>query len=198
MRSFSPYGFYADSSAKDGFQLPFEDAGLLQRFRTDFRLKRAQAPGLSVVIPYPDREEFTRDRITKSAILQYFYPILLGDLVVEVGDESASLEIRTNSIAAVANSLDWNASVDRVSLLNLFSLVDRISRTPEGSLIRMSEPTPARAPDWNVGRFDETTVESLKGQFEKDAMVAVRVPVTIKPKASPSLRSYFDVFVERR
>lgn len=78
-----PYGFFSDYSADDGFSTAIEDADRVIDFGSAFHLSRISEPGLSVVVPYPDRE-IDAENMVREAIRQYFYPILKGDLEVEI------------------------------------------------------------------------------------------------------------------
>jgi hypothetical protein len=68
---------------RNGLPLPIEDPILLDRFVDDFGVDPHE-PGLSIVVPYYRDDELSLERISASVVEQYFYPILRGDLVVEV------------------------------------------------------------------------------------------------------------------
>lgn len=81
---YCPYGFFAEFDQE--FAIPLDDPQLLDDFSTDFGLKRKSDPGLSVVVPYFREEELRRDDVERAVIMNYFYPILSRDLVVEFED----------------------------------------------------------------------------------------------------------------
>jgi hypothetical protein len=195
---YCPYGFFADVS-KDEFQRPFDSPHLLAQFRTDFKLQRSAESGLSVVIPFPDVEEIKPDDMVRSAITHYFYPILCRELAVEVVDEERTRLIDADSIAEIADSVTWTgSSFSPEQLSRLFSLVRRTIAIPADQLLVLPEPKPVKAPDWSTPtRFDEATVTAIKEQFRNNQLLAIRVPLTVRPKGKPLQSTYFDVFVER-
>ena len=195
---YCPYGFYAETDS-DGFQRPFSDRETLQRFQSDFRLQRTRQPGLSIVVPFPDEAEIRWDQMVRSAIIHYFYPILRGELIVEVLSESHSVKIDADSIDDIAASqVDWKDSPSTPDQLrNLFSLVRRTISLKPSELLLLPEPTPARAPDWNVGRFAPATISAIKKQFADKQLLAIRVPVTVRPKKADDRPTYFDAFIEQ-
>lgn len=83
---FTPYGYfgkYSDSSSY--FALPLDWDDILDDFEEDFRLKRENLMGFSVIIPFP-REELTLMEVAKATSLEYFYPIISGDLRIVLED----------------------------------------------------------------------------------------------------------------
>ena len=65
------------------------------------------------------------------------------------------------------------------------------------SLLILPEPSPPRAPDWNAGRFNPESIEAIKKQFSEKRILAIRVPVTVRPKQGDDRPTYFDVFIEQ-
>ncbi|MBO3803981.1 MAG: hypothetical protein JTT11_08975 [Candidatus Brockarchaeota archaeon] len=78
---YCPYGFFAEFDQE--FAMPVTDQELLENFCSDFGLKRTSEPGLSIVVPYFREEELLKDDIEQAVIMNYFYPILSRDLIVE-------------------------------------------------------------------------------------------------------------------
>lgn len=84
-----PYGYFGIFRNNDEyFATPTNDEQLLKEFRQTFNLKRDNntTSGLSVIIPFP-RKEITSDSIIRSVLKQYFYPIISGNLIIEVVDD---------------------------------------------------------------------------------------------------------------
>jgi hypothetical protein len=194
---YCPYGFFADTGA-DEFQRPFSDAARLNDFRSDFQLQRRDEPGLSVVVPFPDADEIEPSQMVRSAILHYFYPIVRGELVVEVQGEGLHVVIDAGSIDTAVESVDWSeTSHGTADLKRLFDFVRRVIPLEESAFVRLPEPRPPRAPDWSKGRFDDAVIQTIKRQFTDQGMLALRVPVTVKPKRGTTETTFFDVFIER-
>jgi len=196
-KRFCPYGFFANTG-DDDFQQPLDDIGLLNAFRSDFNLERVAEPGLSVVIPFPDVDEIKTDHMIRSAILHYFYPILRRELIVDVSGDEGQVSISADSIDKIAESTTWDdTSFPRSQLQHLFDFVRRALAVADEELILLPDPKPSRAPDWKYGRLTDETVAAIKEQFDKQKMLAVRVPITVRPKVGKERSTFFDVFIER-
>ena len=76
-----PYGYYG--LFEGDFVLPFEEKQFVEQFSRDFSLRRNGESGLSVIVPFPDKE-ISPSEIMRAVVSQYFFPILSGDLVVTV------------------------------------------------------------------------------------------------------------------
>ena len=96
---YPPYGYFADASDSDDDEwlpLPVDSGGtpngLVAQAIRDFSLDRRQeGSGLSVVVPYPresaegdDEAALTPATIARAVVIQYFLPIVRGDLEVEI------------------------------------------------------------------------------------------------------------------
>lgn len=195
-RRYCPYGFFAEHQ-NDGFQLPITDASMLGAFRKDFCLKRVDESGLSVVVPFPDRDEIKASHMIRSAVLHYFYPILRGELSVEVSGDGLDVTIDAQSIEEVTNSVEWDTRYSVLRLRNLFRFARQTLQFGGGDMLVLPQPAPPRAPDWNNGRFDDTVTQNLKDQFNEKKMLAVRVPLTVRRKSADDCSTHFDVFIEQ-
>ncbi len=79
---FAPYGYYARFQGP--MPLPIQNRDSIDTFRLVFGLKRQSEPGFSIVIPYPMEEDIRMDTIQTEFIRQYFYPVLGGELTIEL------------------------------------------------------------------------------------------------------------------
>lgn len=128
---YPPYGYFAAASQDDDekwLPLPVRAdvdlTGLVAKAMTDFQLElRGDGPGLSVVVPYPretgedDEEVLTPATIARAVVIQYFLPIVRGDLEVEIVSpgESARLinaatidrEVSTSKPGREDNAPTW-------------------------------------------------------------------------------------------
>lgn len=179
-----PYGFFARFERKSGLPLPIEDPMLLERFVDDFAVTRTE-PGLSIAVPYFREDELTLENITASVIRQYFYPILRGDLVVEVVDGARVQRIAADTI----ESLTSDADVVRLCALTRWS-IDHPSR------ITLPERGDA-APRWDESVLDAAQLASLRERFAAGERLAFRVPILVKRKRARPAASWFDVYLER-
>lgn len=84
----APYGFYANVGFK-GIQVPETDKAAIAKFTKVTALTRSNEPGFSVVIPFPI-DQLKPESLIEGVIANYFYPILTGELEVEVQGETIS------------------------------------------------------------------------------------------------------------
>ncbi|HEY4640157.1 MAG TPA: hypothetical protein VII75_02350 [Thermoanaerobaculia bacterium] len=180
-----PYGFFARYERR--MPLPIEDPILLDRFADDFGVHRT-APGLSIVVPYYRDDELTPESITESVVGQYFYPILRGDLVVEVSDSAQTRQIDAGTIDTLFAS---DSKVAGRCELTRWSLArkddDRIVLAERG----------AAAPKWDETVLEAGQLSSLRNRFAAGERLAFRVPIQVKRKRARPASSWFDVYLEQ-
>jgi hypothetical protein len=190
---YCPYGYFGQYGADDPFAAPVTDSGELERFRADFRLSRSQEPGLSIVVPYFREEEFNFDEIVRATILQYFYPLLAGELEVEVAAAEGETRINASTITDITRRMNWTDSgTDRDGLLRLFELaLWSIEQRRQNAAIELAPAGTRGAPRWSEDLFREGLIEELRSSYEKGFRITVKVPLHIERKQQPSQVSYF-------
>jgi hypothetical protein len=184
-RRVDPYGFFARFEKRSGLPLPIEEPMLLERFADDFGVNRGE-PGLSIVVPYFRDDELSLDRITTSVVEQYFYPILRGDLLVEVVDGA-----RVQRIAADAIETLTGEHTGRLCALTRWSLAQR-----DDTRILLAEQGVA-APRWEESVLDPLRLPELRDRFANGERLAFRIPILVKRKRARPASSWFDVYLER-
>ncbi|MBX3472840.1 MAG: hypothetical protein KF754_00455 [Planctomycetes bacterium] len=184
---FNPYAYFGIRDA-DNFTMPVEDAPSLQAFRKHFALARGGEPGLSIVIPHPAQDITVAD-IRMSVLHHYFWPILAGDLIVEVGDGVSSSTLNASTLGQVVKTHD-------PSIHGLVELA-RWALDPATKPIDLLLPN--AHPKWERESVDVAALQSLIAQYNQMRPIAVRVPVTVRKSTSTAVdaNSYFDVFLER-
>jgi hypothetical protein len=181
-----PYGFFARFERNRGLPLPVEDPILLDRFVDDFRVSRLE-PGLSIVVPYYRDDELSFDRITDSVLSQYFYPILRGDLIVEVVDDARMQQITADTIDGLAAASSSVASLCALTRWALWQTEDtRINLPDRGTA----------APRWDDSVLDERQLSELRDRLAAGERLAFRVPILVKRKRARPASSWFDVYLE--
>lgn len=193
-RRFSPYGFFA---AFDGdLPVPLTDPSLIDAFARDFRLMRKAAePGLSIVIPWPkeDKEDELRyETILRAVIHQYFYPIMRGELVVYVEDDTRFERLDAKSLDSIAERLLTEPSIRKLCALTRWAI-----DLPEESLIRLAEPPENQSPKWHDGVIPPEKLSDLAARFESGERLAFRLPVWVQRVRARSTLSFVDIFLER-
>jgi hypothetical protein len=195
-----PYGYFGVfENADEYFATPTNDKKLIEDFRRTFNLKRDEhtSSGLSVVIPFP-RKEITSESIIKSVLKQYFYPIISGNLTVEVVDDDNSIDtpINENTIFELLEAMKLTADYSKLFKLCLWSL-----QLPEQDYITLKRPPIENASRWLMDWFLNDDIKNLlktkMDLFENGKPVAFKVPVRIKEyEAAPQI-SFFKVFMEK-
>jgi hypothetical protein len=181
-----PYGFFARFEKRNGLPLPIEDPILLDRFADDFSVHRRE-PGLSIIVPYFRDDELSLERITDSVVQQYFYPILRGDLVVDVADSARLQRIDAETIETLAADSE---STRRLCALTRWSLGQK-----DDARILLPERG-AAAPKWEENMIEPKPLAELRDRFAAGERVAFRVPILVKRKRARPASSWFDVYLE--
>jgi len=190
---YAPYGFYCCLD-ESGLQMPTMTGGALDQARADFGLSRSNETGLSIVIPYP-HDELRYQDVVRAVVHYYFYPIVVGNLIVEVEDEGEVIRIDLDTIDSVAEHIDWSSSrVTANEMKRLFQLALWLRTLPPAERIDLADP-----PQLTIdGRIDNSAVDDLRVRFEDGQRLAFRVSLPVTRSGSQSTeRSYFDVCLER-
>jgi len=195
-RRHAPYGYYA--LFEDGFPLPVEEPALAARFAEDFALERrgerAGEPGLSVVVPYPERDVRLED-LMRSVVEHYFFPILKGALVVEFRRGAEGHLFDARQMPAFLEDCDWE---DRDRLLGRIELARWGIDLPASRFTRLAMPAPAgRAPRWREDLFPAGDLDRLRARFDAGERVALDVPITVRRKGGRAQETSYQVLLER-
>jgi hypothetical protein len=186
-----PYGYFGRFDGD--FALPVDDPERTDAFRRDFGLARVAEPGLSVVIPFPDRD-LTPQALLPSLAHHYFVPILAGDLAIDVEYDGKRETLDRESFARVVER------VGRSEASSLPRLVDLarwgLALAPDAP-VRLPEPAQSVAPRWSGDQATEHALAALRKPFNRGDRIAIEVPVWVKPAAADPARSSFDVWLER-
>jgi hypothetical protein len=196
---YEPEGFFHDPSESGQVQLPFEDSQAIADFERAFRLRRANTPGLSVVVPYPF-DRVNPVEILRSVIVHYFWPILKGDLEVEVtGPGAEDVRLTCSTIRHEAARLEWKGRrADKKHAPPPFDFAAwAITQQTVGIQAVLNIAGEHRVPDWHEPLIPQPLLEQLQDAFEGFSPIAVRVPMTLEKKSGGFVRTHFDVFVQR-
>lgn len=84
-KEYPAHAYFSDMLGEDireKIPVPTTDSSDIDIFSTQFGIRRVNEPGLSIVIPFP-KHSITKENMIGVAIVNYFYPILTGQLVLE-------------------------------------------------------------------------------------------------------------------
>ena len=85
----------------NGLVLPMESSDQLDQFANTFQIRRTTEPGLSLVVPFLD-DEITYESLVRAVVDGYFYPILRGQITVDVESEGQRCSITKESLVNTA------------------------------------------------------------------------------------------------
>jgi hypothetical protein len=188
---FAPYGYYGVFD--NGFALPVDDEELIKAFCEDFHLQRKDQSGLSVLIPYPEKEIKPKS-IIMSAIHHYFFPILSNDLSITVQNGKESHVLDAESIFPFLDHSDWP---DKDMIRRRLELAVWGIHTNEDDHIRINEPEEGKSPKWDQELFEPGLLKELRTRFDKRIRIPFRVPLWVKKSNEKTAHSFFKVYVER-
>lgn len=184
-RRYVPHGFFCDLG-QDGIQVPAVDDETVERFRRATGLARTDQPGLSIAIPFP-REEITIEALIPFVIEHYFFPILTGELVIEIGEETIS-----------AGTLEQLAERYPAPVLkggHMIAFIKALDAAREAD-------TPVSVPvgwDGSAGPeavLDPTLVQDLRTRFLRGELLHFRLPIVCHSIADGRLNGSFDVYLQ--
>lgn len=186
-----PYGYFGRFDGD--FALPVDDAELVENFRRDFGLARVAEPGLSVVIPFPDRD-LTPQALLPSLAHHYFVPILAGDLAIDVEHGGKRETLDAESFVRIVERVGRS---EASSLPQLVDLARWGLALASDAPVRLPEPAQSAAPRWSGDAATEQWLASRREPFNRGDRIAIRVPVWVKPASGEAACATFDVWLER-
>lgn len=187
---YTPDGLYG-TLAGDGFVGPIEDRSAIDRFCGLFGITRSSEPGLSIVIPFIDEGEITFDALLSAAVHDYFWPILNGQLEISVRSGSQVLELSSATLRQVLQA-DANLSKDLLPLVELGEFARTVA---DDARVVLQMHDPARAARWTDALVSPPAVDTIRSRLASREPLAIRVPVTVRPKNSASISSHFDIYL---
>lgn len=189
---YAPDGFFGNCD-EDGFPLPIDNKNLIQQFCHDFRLKRKNETGLSVVVPWCD-EEVTFDGLLEAVIRQYYYPLLSGNLQVTVASPDREALLNNETLLTELQKLSSDSTDE---LRALIQLAQWANQQREESMFILAAPSVQDAFRWSSAWFGEQQITEMRATLERGETLAVRIPITVREKKRAGQQSFFDVFFVR-
>jgi hypothetical protein len=190
-RMFTPDGLYGVEGA-DRLVLPFEDPATIDHVSTLFNVQRRKEPGLSVIVPFIDPEEFSFERLLSAAIRDYFVPILDGRLEIIVRHDDRQATLARETLVSV---LESNEALSR-ELLPMVRLAQGAALVQDAERITINMPDAGRAARWSSSLLGAGELDALRKKIGARELTAVRVPLTVRHKSRGNLPSYFDIYMQ--
>jgi len=188
---YQPDAWFGCRNSPDDQVMPVTDDAFITRFAQTFGLKRENTPGLSVIVPVID-ERLTMDDLRRGIVRSFFWPILSGELVVELEGPAGAWRIDAESLPANRALLPpTEAAVVEFAAWASVAKPDEIVVLPKEAASR---------PDWRAtidSLLPEGKLVEIRTRLETNQRVGVRIPVRVRPKeeAREEKISFFTVFI---
>jgi hypothetical protein len=183
------HGFWFGSRGPNQVQCPVTDTLEIGKLSQLFGVARTDQTGLSLVIPYPNAD-ITEQTIIGGVVRNYYFPILAGRLVVEVG--TVTIDARTfHDVAASMANTGVGAAGARIPL----GFVEAVSKQLEKPPLITATATMDTS-GLNDKSFNDSQLAEMKASFSADRLLHVRVPLKLKPKLGGEKLSYIDLFLK--
>ena len=183
------FGVVPEPTQGDDLVMPVHDAVEIESFCKLFDLQRGNDPGLSVVVPWPDRA-ISEEGLIKAVLSDYFYPILDGTLDVWVETPNVKTLLDSASIINEAKKIGSEVSGD---LLPFLELADWARTIQPADRFAFAMPDPTQSWQWSAKLIPAAQAELLREAFYGGKYIAIRVPITVREKGEVPQESYFDV-----
>jgi len=190
-QDYQPDGWFGCRSDEADPVKPVSDAQFISAFQNAFGLKRGEEPGLSIVVPSVDDRVNVAD-IRRGIIRSFFWPILQGELVVDLEAPGEAWRMDAETLAAHRSLLpETEAAV--IEFANWAS-----TALPAGRVTLSSEA--ATRPNWKEfgdQLLPEAKLDEIRSHLETEQRVEIRVPVRVRPKneARSESLSFFTVYL---
>lgn len=177
-----PHGFWFKDRGADGIQMPLSDAELIAAFCEIAGCQRGNDSGLSIVIPYPN-PDIDEAAMLRAVVKHYYFPILAGALVVEVGSTTVS-SANIADVAAMFGGLDL--PIEFASAVQT-----QRSSSPQAVAINAIGVSGLSESD-----FSAEALTKLRADFQNGEMIHVEAPVRLSSKANGQIDTHVRLFLQ--
>ncbi len=182
---YGSHGFLALDGTKGTIQLPAQDEAVIARFRREADVSRIQEPGLSVAVALPTGD-VKRDDLLRFLLDNYFFPIIDGNLVVDVAGTPVTAENFDEVVKQFGgDSLKGGRMADFI----------RDIRT-----IRAQAPSAVAGAGWinadSLGLAADVVL-SLREAYRDGKVVMVRFPIVLRGKDGTTQPTFVQVAMRK-
>ncbi len=189
------WGGFEKDGADDFFQMPVDDPVLFKQLVDDFCLAREEnQSGLSLIMPYI-QEELTADRLSEHVIREYFWPILSGQLVVEVTEAGQSYLIDNTSIHCKID--EWLNCTQLGQITPYTTLAYRVLTKGDYPIVELNLPKNPSFPKWDQNYLCKEVATKIHQELKKtDSIICIRCPLYVQLKnQTDAITSHFDIYL---
>lgn len=190
-KDFQPDGWFGCRERPEEPVNPVSELEFIKNFEKTFELQRGNKPGLSIVVPCVDERVNLTD-LRRGVVRSFFWPILAGDLIVDLEGSGGSFRID-------AETLQANRELLPASEAAVIEFANWASTAKPEERVALSSETATRPiwKDFGEQLLSETKLSEIRSKLETQQRVEIRVPVRVRPKAvgAAERMSYFTVFL---
>lgn len=193
--SFKSDGYFG-TSRRDRFILPTDDPTTLTEFRRDFRIRRRNEPGLSIVVPWYEvsgDDALSRDKVVAAVLRGFFFPILMGHLSVTISAPDKEIALRAASIVQEVEAIGGDLSKVLVPMIRLAEWAQ--ARAPE-DFHALVAPGPHGAQSWSPELVPSDIIRHVRQSLSQRQKVALRVPMSVQFRSEGPRPTFFNIFLE--
>ncbi len=202
-KKFPPYGWYAKFSSDPDecwLPMPIESDDEILQFCEDFEISdRICEPGLSIVVPYPNKE-LQLSKIEHAVISQYFLPIVNGRLHVQIYDKNSreQREINADSISKLISNLpstetDEDGPYDTNQELMLAVELAQFAR----QCLKRNDFIEIDSGNADPRKLVFKDLESLQAKYENGMKLAFKVGINVRHRINGNSVNEFYVFLKK-
>lgn len=186
---YEPDGWFGCRDGDEKAVEPVTDQQFISTFESAFRLKRGNETGLSIVVPSVDERVNALD-IKRGIVRSFFWPILLGELVVDLEAPGETLRID-------AETLPTHRLLLQASEAAVIEFASWASTAIPAERITLSEAARPSWKDFTEQLLPESKLNEIRSRLETQQRVEIRVPVRVRSKnqGREECMSFFTVYV---
>ncbi len=186
---YEPDGWFGCRDGDEKAVEPVTDQQFISIFESVFRLKRGNETGLSIVVPSVDERVNALD-IKRGIVRSFFWPILLGELVVDLEAPGEALRID-------AETLPTHRLLLPAPEAAVIEFASWASTAIPAERITLSETARPSWKDFTEQLLPEPKLAEIRSRLETDQRVEIRVPVRVRTKneGREECMSFFTVYV---
>lgn len=186
-RRYAPHGFFAERRSTDNLQLPTTNSAVIAELGSALGFIRKYEPGLSISIPFV-LDEITIDRMIPEVLRNYFFPILTGQLEVQMGSQLVAASTFDTLAAKYATGQQF---ADGELIAFIRSLQVQRGKEPDHILSKTWTSAVEHA-------IPAENLERLRHKYMVErGLIHVRAPLVLRHKKNGDANTYFDLFLQR-
>lgn len=194
---YQAFGLFGERESEESpLTLPIHNQDFIDRFRSEFDIRRKTEPGLSIVVPYAD-PNISAQTIVQIVLREYFFAISAGVLKVVVegalAGNKGSVVIDQSTIKELSRKFqrpeEQKVSELAINAINLNSVTS----------VRLNSSPPQQSPRWDKDLFptESDSWKQAQSCFAQGNPVAVQVPMLVYPHSQRPESAEFVVLLQK-